>query len=86
MPGIIGCLQALEAIKIASSVGEPLSGRMLLLDSLSAKIRIVSNLLRLFLVFSKSFYCGSFYDRDRRKQFIVLCSVFVNYLKSFIWR
>lgn len=41
VPGIIGCLQALEAIKIASAVGEPLSGRMLLLDSLSARIRIV---------------------------------------------
>ncbi|WCJ32977.1 Adenylyltransferase and sulfurtransferase MOCS3 [Euphorbia peplus] len=41
VPGIIGCLQALEAIKIASSVGEPLSERMLLFDALSARIRIV---------------------------------------------
>ncbi|OWM85868.1 adenylyltransferase and sulfurtransferase MOCS3 [Punica granatum] len=41
VPGIVGCLQALEAIKIASEVGEPLSGRMLLLDALSARIRIV---------------------------------------------
>ncbi|KDP39178.1 hypothetical protein JCGZ_00935 [Jatropha curcas] len=41
VPGIIGCLQALEAIKIASDIGEPLSGRMLLLDALSARIRIV---------------------------------------------
>ncbi|KAG8492692.1 hypothetical protein CXB51_010341 [Gossypium anomalum] len=41
VPGIIGCLQALEAIKIASSIGEPLSGRMLLFDALSARIRIV---------------------------------------------
>ncbi|KAL6314125.1 hypothetical protein AAG906_011865 [Vitis piasezkii] len=41
VPGIIGCLQALEAIKIASAVGEPLSGRMLLFDALSARIRIV---------------------------------------------
>ncbi|XP_065862444.1 adenylyltransferase and sulfurtransferase MOCS3 [Euphorbia lathyris] len=41
VPGIIGCLQALEAIKIASSIGEPLSERMLLLDALSARIRIV---------------------------------------------
>ncbi|CAN1339945.1 Adenylyltransferase and sulfurtransferase MOCS3 [Linum perenne] len=41
VPGIIGCLQALEAIKIASSIGEPLSGRMLLLDALSARVRIV---------------------------------------------
>ncbi|KAK7385981.1 hypothetical protein VNO78_31995 [Psophocarpus tetragonolobus] len=41
VPGIIGCLQALEAIKVAASVGEPLSGRMLLLDALSGRIRIV---------------------------------------------
>ncbi|GMY31154.1 adenylyltransferase and sulfurtransferase MOCS3 [Fagus crenata] len=41
VPGIIGCLQALEAIKIASAVGEPLSERMLLFDALAARIRIV---------------------------------------------
>ncbi|PON91906.1 Ubiquitin-activating enzyme E [Trema orientale] len=41
VPGVIGCLQALEAIKIASAIGEPLSGRMLLFDALSARIRIV---------------------------------------------
>lgn len=41
VPGIIGCLQALEAIKIASAVGEPLSGRMLLFDGLAARLRIV---------------------------------------------
>ncbi|CAK9321817.1 unnamed protein product [Citrullus colocynthis] len=41
VPGIIGCLQALEAIKVSSAVGEPLSGRMLLFDALAARIRIV---------------------------------------------
>ncbi|KMZ66770.1 Adenylyltransferase and sulfurtransferase MOCS3-1 [Zostera marina] len=41
VPGIIGCLQALEAIKLASSVGVSLSGRMLLFDALSARIRTV---------------------------------------------
>ncbi|XP_051143649.1 adenylyltransferase and sulfurtransferase MOCS3 [Andrographis paniculata] len=41
VPGIIGCLQALEAIKVAAAVGEPLSGRMLLFDSLSARTRVV---------------------------------------------
>ncbi|CAA6661392.1 unnamed protein product [Spirodela intermedia] len=41
VPGIIGCLQALEAIKVASSIGKPLSGRMLLFDALSGHIRIV---------------------------------------------
>jgi adenylyltransferase/sulfurtransferase len=34
-------MQALEAIKVATGVGEPLSGRMLLFDALSARIRIV---------------------------------------------
>ncbi|KAF5728422.1 putative ubiquitin-activating enzyme E1 [Tripterygium wilfordii] len=41
VPGVIGVLQALETIKIAAAVGEPLSGRMLLFDALSARIRIV---------------------------------------------
>ncbi|KAG8093858.1 hypothetical protein GUJ93_ZPchr0012g20780 [Zizania palustris] len=41
VPGVIGCLQALEAIKVVTDVGEPLSGRMLLFDALSARIRIV---------------------------------------------
>ncbi|RWR92664.1 UBA/THIF-type NAD/FAD binding fold [Cinnamomum micranthum f. kanehirae] len=41
VPGVIGCLQALEAIKVASAIGEPLCGRMLLFDALSARIRIV---------------------------------------------
>lgn len=41
VPGIIGCLQALEAIKLAASVGEPLSGRMLLFDALAGRIRVV---------------------------------------------
>ncbi|XP_010545232.1 PREDICTED: adenylyltransferase and sulfurtransferase MOCS3-like [Tarenaya hassleriana] len=41
VPGVIGTLQALEAIKIASVIGEPLSGRMLLFDALSGRIRIV---------------------------------------------
>ncbi|XVF33949.1 hypothetical protein REPUB_Repub18cG0015400 [Reevesia pubescens] len=37
--GVLGV--ALEAIKIASAVGEPLSGRMLLFDALSARIHII---------------------------------------------
>lgn len=58
VPGIIGCLQALEAIKIASVVGEPLSGRMLLFDALAARIRIVRFML---CTFKSSFqYWNSF--------------------------
>ena len=43
VPGVIGFLQALETIKLASLVGEPLSERMLLFDALSARIRIVKS-------------------------------------------
>ena len=39
MPGIIGSMQALEAIKLIASVGEPLIGRLLLFDGLSMKWR-----------------------------------------------
>ncbi|XP_020580764.1 adenylyltransferase and sulfurtransferase MOCS3-2 [Phalaenopsis equestris] len=41
VPGAIGCLQALEAIKVASGIGETLSGRMLIFDALSSRIRVV---------------------------------------------
>ncbi|KAK3128493.1 hypothetical protein QOZ80_6BG0462540 [Eleusine coracana subsp. coracana] len=41
VPGVIGCLQALEALKVAAAVGEPLCGRMLLFDALAARIKIV---------------------------------------------
>lgn len=71
VPGIIGCLQALEAIKIASAVGEPLVGRMLLFDALSGRLRIVCIIkfcyeLRFFL-----------------KQIILLVCCLWNTLKSF---
>jgi molybdopterin/thiamine biosynthesis adenylyltransferase/rhodanese-related sulfurtransferase len=38
LPGIIGCWQALEAIKLLSGVGKVLSGTVLLYDALSQKI------------------------------------------------
>ncbi|GMH24998.1 hypothetical protein Nepgr_026841 [Nepenthes gracilis] len=41
VPGVIGTLQALEAIKIASGIGEPLFARMLLFDAFSGSIRMV---------------------------------------------
>lgn len=41
VPGMIGCLQALEALKVLAGVGEPLSGRMLLFDGLRLTMRVV---------------------------------------------
>ncbi|KAG6550338.1 hypothetical protein Mapa_008301 [Marchantia paleacea] len=41
VPGIIGTLQALEAIKLASGVGDTLNSRMLLLDAFSTRIHMV---------------------------------------------
>ena len=39
LPGIVGCMQALETLKIILGAGTPLIGRMLHFDTLSASIR-----------------------------------------------
>ena len=39
LPGLIGTLQALEAIKLLTGVGEPLLGRLLHLDTLTMRFR-----------------------------------------------
>ena len=39
LPGILGSLQANEVIKVASGIGEPLSGKLFLLDTLSFDTR-----------------------------------------------
>ncbi|MDZ4715471.1 MAG: molybdopterin-synthase adenylyltransferase MoeB [Cytophagales bacterium] len=42
LPGIIGSIQANEAIKILTGIGEPLNGRLLLFDSLRMETQIVT--------------------------------------------
>ena len=39
LPGIIGCWQALESIKLLGKVGEVLSGKVLIYDALTQNIR-----------------------------------------------
>lgn len=39
--GIVGTIQAAEALKVLAGIGETLSGRLLLLDALTMQIRIV---------------------------------------------
>ena len=41
VPGVIGVLQAVEAVKLAAGVGDPLSRRMLLFDALAGSLRTV---------------------------------------------
>jgi hypothetical protein len=41
LPGIIGTLQALEAIKVILGIGDPLVGRLSLFDSLGMRFREV---------------------------------------------
>lgn len=41
LPGIIGTLQATEAIKIISGIGEPLSGKLLLFDALVMSFQVI---------------------------------------------
>src|SRR6476661_7220148 len=41
LPGLVGLIQATEAIKLIAGIGEPLVGRLLLVDALSMKFRAV---------------------------------------------
>ncbi|MGC6456164.1 MAG: molybdopterin-synthase adenylyltransferase MoeB [Coraliomargaritaceae bacterium] len=42
LPGLIGLYQATEAIKLLAGIGQPLSGRLLLLDALSMRQEIIT--------------------------------------------
>jgi sulfur-carrier protein adenylyltransferase/sulfurtransferase len=42
LPGVIGTLQATEALKILAGLGEPLVGRLLLYDALRARVREIA--------------------------------------------
>lgn len=44
--GVIGCWQALEAIKLLAGIGEPLAGRLLIFDGLSASAETVEVMRR----------------------------------------
>lgn len=41
LPGIVGSMQALETIKAITGIGEPLAGKLLLLDTLSMQSRLL---------------------------------------------
>jgi len=41
LPGLVGCVQALEAIKLVLGTGKPLVGRMLHFDTLAGEIRVL---------------------------------------------
>ncbi|HEY4191063.1 MAG TPA: molybdopterin-synthase adenylyltransferase MoeB [Mesorhizobium sp.] len=42
LPGVIGTLQAMEAIKLIAGIGEPLVGRLLLYDALAARFDTIT--------------------------------------------
>jgi molybdopterin/thiamine biosynthesis adenylyltransferase/rhodanese-related sulfurtransferase len=41
LPGLVGCIQALEAMKLILGVGRPLIGRMMHFDTLSSEVRVL---------------------------------------------
>jgi molybdopterin/thiamine biosynthesis adenylyltransferase/molybdopterin converting factor small subunit len=41
LPGVIGCMEAIEAIKLILGAGQSLSGRLLLFDALAMEFRVV---------------------------------------------
>ena len=42
LPGVVGSIQATEALKLALGIGEPLVGRLLLFDALAGSFTEVS--------------------------------------------
>ncbi|MGQ0670931.1 MAG: molybdopterin-synthase adenylyltransferase MoeB [Actinomycetota bacterium] len=42
LPGIVGCIQATEAIKLITGIGEPLVGRLLIFDALAMEFTTVN--------------------------------------------
>ncbi|MDE0461489.1 MAG: hypothetical protein OXH93_03725, partial [Caldilineaceae bacterium] len=42
LPGIVGSIQAIEAIKLIVGIGEPLSGRLLMIDTLDMTFRTLT--------------------------------------------
>ena len=41
LAGVIGTLQAVEAVKLVTGIGEPLIGRILLYDALAARFEVM---------------------------------------------
>jgi sulfur-carrier protein adenylyltransferase/sulfurtransferase len=41
LPGLVGCVQAVEALKLLLGAGRPLIGRMLHVDTLSGEVRLL---------------------------------------------
>jgi hypothetical protein len=41
LPGIVGCIQATEAIKLVTGIGTPLVGRLLIFDALDMDFQTV---------------------------------------------
>jgi adenylyltransferase/sulfurtransferase len=41
LPGLVGCMQALEAMKLILGAGKPLIGRMMHFDTLSSEVRVL---------------------------------------------
>jgi adenylyltransferase/sulfurtransferase len=41
LPGIIGCIQAIETIKLILGIGQPLIGRLLIFDALAMEFNEV---------------------------------------------
>lgn len=42
LPGLVGCIQAVEAIKLILGIGEPLVGRLLMIDTLDMSFRTLN--------------------------------------------
>ena len=42
LPGVVGSMMAVEAVKLITGAGDPLRGRLLIYDALYAETRVIS--------------------------------------------
>jgi molybdopterin/thiamine biosynthesis adenylyltransferase len=42
LPGILGSMQAMEVIKLVCGIGEPLVGRLLMIDALAMRVETIA--------------------------------------------
>lgn len=68
LPGVIGCLQATEVLKILTGLGKPLNGVMLFYDALSASTRKMNFGKKTAVVISKLINYDQFCGLDNIKE------------------
>ena len=89
LPGLIGLIQATEAIKIITGIGEILNGRLLILDALQMRFRELSlkpsiNRKEIRKLIDYETFCTGRIDSDLKETSLSIESISANKLKEIL--